>query len=489
MPEKKSFIKIGVIYAIGQVLGKALSFFLLPVYTRQLGSSGYGQLALVDTVLDFVGAFVICGIYSGYYRFYREYDENQRKTLKNTAINFALILAVFDILFVILFGKPISKIIFKFDNSYKILILVVIRSIIVQFVTLFMCDYTLNYQAVISVTTNLVNLVLNLTLSIFFVAYKKQGIIGVYKGYIYSNAVVLIYLVIVNCKSYRFEFDKGMLKNMLKFSNGLIPGSIASTILTLSDRYFLAGYKSYSETGVYSMGYKFGMLIEPLFIVPFKSVFTPYKFEIWKDDDAEIKFNNMFDKYNFLGLFILLGISIYSKFVISIFTTKEFINAYKIVPLILFSYFLYGKADFFSLGIQIRNKTYIDSFIMLFGGVSNIILNALFIPKYGMYGATFATVLSYIVMNFAYLKIAMPLYHVKYNFKKVSYFYSITLFLYIIYYYISIKNIKPILECIIGFILLILYVVLCLVFKLVKKETLKSYYNKFTKKINIKFNI
>ncbi len=489
MPEKKSFAKIGAIYAIGQVLGKAISFFLLPIYTGQLGSSGYGQLALADTVLDFVGAFVICGIYSGYYRFYREYDEKQRRTLKNTAINFALILAAFNILLVILIGKPISEIIFKFDNSYEILILVVIRSIIVQFVTLFMCDYTLNYQAIISVTTNLVNLVLNLALSIFFVVSRKQGIVGVYKGYIYSNAVILIYLVIINYKSYKLELDTKMLKNMLKFSSGLIPGNIGSTILTLSDRYFLAGYKSYSETGIYSMGYKFGMLIDPLFISPFKSVFTPYKFEIWKDDDAEEKFNNMFDKYHFIGLFILLGISIYSKIVITIFTTKEFISSYKIVPLILFSYFLYGKADFFNLGIQIKNKTYIDSFIMFLGGASNILLNALLIPKYGMYGATFATVLSYIIMNFAYLKIAMPMYHVKYNFKKVLYFYSITLFLYIIYYYISIKNINLFLECIIGFILLILYIVLCLLFRLIDKETLKSYYNKFIKKINMKFNI
>jgi O-antigen/teichoic acid export membrane protein len=230
MPEKKSFIKIGIIYAVGQISSKALSFVLFPLYTKQLGSSGYGQLALADTVLDFISAFVLCGINSGYYRFYREYDDEQRKTLKNTAINFALILATVTILFTIMFGKKLSSIIFIFNNSYEILILIVIRSIIVQFIALFMCDYTLNYRALISVSINIVILVLNIGFSLFFILYKNEGIIGVYKSYIYSNVIVLVYLLISNPKSYKPVINKEMLKKMFKFSGGYIPASLASTI-------------------------------------------------------------------------------------------------------------------------------------------------------------------------------------------------------------------------------------------------------------------
>jgi O-antigen/teichoic acid export membrane protein len=260
MKEKKSFIMLGMIYAVGQILSKALSFVLLPLYTKQLGTIGYGQLALVDTVLEFISAFVICGIHSGYYRFYREYDDEQRKTLKSTAINFSLILIVFDIIITVLFGKPISNIIFKFDNSREILILIVIRSIIVQFVNLFLCDYTLNYRAITSIIINIANLILNIVFSLFFVVYKNQGIIGVYKSYIFSNTIVLVCLLIVNLKSYKPVIDKEMLKKMFKFSGGYIPANLAFTILTLSDRFFLASYKNYSETGIYSVGYKFGML-------------------------------------------------------------------------------------------------------------------------------------------------------------------------------------------------------------------------------------
>lgn len=478
MAKNKSFVKIGIIYAIGQVLSKALSFILLPIYTRQLGTIGYGQLALADTVLDFIGAFVICGVYSGYYRFYREYDENQRRKLKNTAINFALALVALDIILVLIIGRPIAKLIFNFNDPYKILILVVMRSILVQFVTLLMCDYTLNYKAGITVITNLANLILNMGFSILFVVYLKQGIIGVYNGYIFSNLIILIYLIFINIKSYRLEFDKSMLKNMLTFSGGLISCNLAGTVLTLSDRYFLAGYRNYSETGVYSMGYKFGMLIDPLFISPFKDIFTPYKFQVWKDDDAEEKFNKMFNKYHLLGLFILLGISIYSRFIISIFTTKEFINAYKIVPLILFSYFIYGENEFYTLGIQIRNKTYLTSIIMILGGIFNIILNISLIPSYGMYGAAVATLISYIVINLINMIYSNRLFNVKYNLKNSFKLYFITFLLYLFYYILSVFNKNIIIELIYNILILTMYVLICLIFNIINKKQINDYKNK-----------
>lgn len=478
MSQNKSLVKLGIIYAIGQVLSKALSFILLPIYTRELGAIGYGQLALADTVLDFIEVFIICSIYSGYCRFYREYNEGERRKLKNTAINFALLLAFFDIILILIIGRPLANLIFHFDNPYKVLILVVLRSIIGQFVALLMCDYMLNYKAAITVTTNLLNLIMNMCLSIFFVVWLKQGIIGIYKGYIYSNLIILIYLIIINNKSYRIEFDKNMFKNMFKFSSGLLACNISATILTLSDRYFLAGYRNYSEAGIYSIGYKFGMLIDPLFISPFKSIFTPFKFETCKDKDAEEKFIDMFNKYHFLGLFILLCISIYSRVTIDMFTTKEFINAYKIVPLILFSYFVYGENEFYTLGIQIRNKTYLTSVIMLIGGVLNIILNIILIPSYGMYGAAIATVISYVTINLINMIFSNKLYKVKYNFVNLFKLYFITFLLYLIYYICSLYNKKIIFEVFYNIVIMFLYVHLCLFFKIINIKQIKEYKNK-----------
>jgi O-antigen/teichoic acid export membrane protein len=485
MGVENKFAKLGIIYAIGKILAKAISFILLPIYIKELGLSGFGQLALVDSILDLIASFTIVGIYSGYIRFYREYKEQQVR-LKNTALSFAFIMSLVNIILALTLGRFICRFIFSFDNSYYVLILVVVRSVISQLVILLMCDYALNYKARINVTLNIANLLMNFGFTLLLLVFKKRGIAGIYEGYILSNLLMFIYLIKIKESKYKFVIDIVMLKNMLKFSAGLIPSSIASTILTLSDRYFLKGYRSVTETGIYSMGYKFGMLIEPLFVSPFKQIFTPYKFSVWKDSDAEEKFNVMFLKYHIIGCFIMLGICIYSKAMIVLMGTKASVVAYKLVPLIVLAYFLYGKASFYCLGIQIKNKTYYDGFIMLFAGAINIILNIILIPKFGMYGAALATAISYIAMNYIYIRCSLPLYPIKYKKKNVLKIYSITFILYSVYYAVSIFSISILIEMIVGVFILSGYIISCVYFKFITIDELKGYTESIRKKAKCK---
>lgn len=485
MSSENKFAKLGIIYAVGQILSKLISFILLPIYTKELGMVGFGELALTEAVLDVITTFAIIGIHAGYIRFYREYDETHRGLLKNTAVNFSLFISCIHIFFILIFGKLIANVIFDFNNSYYILNLIMLRSIITQLVVLLMCDYSLNYKAKINVTLNLANLLMNLLLTIGLVVYFKRGIRGIYEGYIISNILTLAYLIYKDDIKYRLELDMNMLKNMLKFSAGLIPSCLASSVLTLSDRYFLKGYTDYKETGIYSVGYKFGMLIEPVFVTPFKQIFTPYKFEIWKNEDAEEQFNLMFEKYHIIGCFIMLGICIYSKAIIAFLTPNETIVAYKIVPLIVLSYFLYGKSCFYCLGIEIKNKTYYDGLIMLSGGIINIILNILLIPSLGMYGAALATVISYTIMNGIYLKFSLPLYHVRYKKKKIFKLYIITFLIYCVYFFVSCLDVSIIFEMFIGIILLIMYIGFCICFKVINKQELEKIYMPYLQKINL----
>jgi len=115
-------------------------------------------------------------------------------------------------------------------------------------------------------------------------------------------------------------------------------------------------------------------------------------------------------------------------------STSEFESAYKIVPLILISYFIFGQSAFFSLGALIRNKTYLDSVVMIPGGVVNIIINLALIPKMGMYGSAVATIVSYLLMNFIYRYISKKYFEIKYNYNKVIKIYVLTLVFYMVYF-------------------------------------------------------
>lgn len=462
-----NFFKIGIWYSIGQLLIKGVAFLLIPLYSRYLGTEVYGQLALVDIVYNFIGMFIIFSIYSGYIRFYNE-DKNYNGFA--TIFNFSLISIFIQGIIVFIFGKYFSYPLLKIENSYFILILIFIRGSFEQIISLLETDYSMKYQVKKLIFLKLIITVITLISIVYLVIVKKQTIVGIYLGYIIGNLLVLFYIIYDNKEKIKLIFECEFLKKCFKFSSGLLLGNISYLILAAIDRYFLKEYHSFSDVGIYSMGYKFASLIEIFFITSFKKVFTPFKFQEYQNEDFEYKINKFFDYYNILGIIIFLLIAVNIKLVLYIFSTEEFLGAYLITPIITFSYLLYGQIEFYSLGINLKNKTYITSFILSFGSVVNIVLNMLWVKKYGMYGAAVSTVFSYLIMMMLYVYISQRLYYIKFNFMKMFRIIFSGIVSYIIYFIISIQNINIILETFIGNITVLILISLIFIFVIDKKE-------------------
>ena len=97
------------------------------------------------------------------------------------------------------------------------------------------------------------------------------------------------------------------------------------------------------------------MLIEPVFVMPFKSVLTPFKFDVYKHAVGQDILKKMFRTYNLLGWGCIFGIAIFAKLGVSILGTPEYFEAFRVVPVIAFSYYLWGLSSFYGLGLHIAN--------------------------------------------------------------------------------------------------------------------------------------
>ena len=466
----KKFGKITIIYAVGQILSKLISFILIPLYTNKLGTDGYGQLALADMMYSLIVNVIAFQITAGYTRYYYDYDDEKRKQLKDTAISFAILCSIGFIFVNLVFGKYYSGLILDMDNSYIILLLLTFMASTEQIAYVLMLDFSMKYNAIKVVNYQIMKLVLNLLFVIYYVAYKSAGIVGMYKGYCISNLLILIIIMFMYKIRVHFYINMKMLKKMFVYSVQLVPTNIAAIVLNLADRYVLSILSGIATTGIYSLGTKFGMLIQPLVIEPFKKVFTPYKYEVWKEEDANNKLNQWFIKYNILGFSILFQISIWVKLIIMITSPEEFIKAYTIVPLIAFSYFIYGKGEFYSLGIYVNNKTRYVAYIMAIAGMVNIVLNFTFIPVLGMYGAAIATIISQVISNKLFEKASNSCCDFRYkNNKKVKLLYCYSIALYLVYFFFSTMSKNFELELINVVIINLIWILLLIKFDILKE--------------------
>ena len=464
----KKLLKTSLVYAAGQILIQAINLLLLPIYTNKLGVIEYGKISTITAFTGFISSFLILSIQSGLCRFYK--DEVDKNKIVNTALNFAYLISGVMLILVCILGKPFSKIIFGFGDSYKILCIVIITSMVSQIIGIYTSKYIMEYKALKVCIIQVSQISLQFIIIIYLVIYMNIGLMGVLYGQLLASFTVLIILTLIEARNYKFEMDKLLLKNMTTFSLGLLPVNLSGWILTLSDRYFIKHYNGFGDTGVYNLGYQFGMLINPLFITPFLSSFTAYKFEIYKNENAKEEFKSLFRKYNVIGCFIMLGIAIYSKFGIMVFANNDFANAYKVVPLILYSYFLYGKTGYYALGFQIENKTYKIGMYMGYAALLNIILNFFLVPEGGMIGAAIATIISYFLLNLIFIKSSNKYYKIDLDIKFQSKVQIVTLVLYGAYYLISVRNISILKEFIINIFIMIIYLYLLIKIKCIDKN-------------------
>ncbi len=482
--EPKKLLKTSIIYAASQVASILANFLLLPVYTNRLGAVEYGKISTIVAFSGFIGAFLILSIYSGLCRYYKDVEDKNK--LVNSAINFGYLMSGAVVLILLLVGKPLAKIAFNFDDGYKILWLVVITMIFSQITDIYLDKYGMEYKALRVSYLTVGRLLIQFMIIIYLVVYQDMGIMGILYGQLTAAVIVYLYILRSEIGNYRLDISKPMLMKMLVFSAGLLPVNIAGWILTVSDRYFINQFIGFEQTGIYSLGYQFGMLINSLFVVPFIGSFTAYKFEIYKDADAKEKFKKLFRSYTLLGCFIMLGISIFSKAAIAILTNQDFMPAYKIVPLVAYSYFLYGMVGYYALGFQIKNQTYkLGLFMLVFAGL-NILLNFIFVPWLGIIGAAITTIISYFLLNVTLMVASKDKYKLDLDIRFQAFVQIITVALYILYYFatLHIGNIAA--EITISMLTIVAFVFVLLISGLLDKNELIGYMQTLMRKISEK---
>jgi O-antigen/teichoic acid export membrane protein len=93
---RNNLITNASIYVLGTMLQRALSFLLIPLYTRYLTPSDYGIVGLAVAVSGILSMVIGLGIYGAITRYYYEYHDTPDRLHSYITTNF-LFLAVFSI--------------------------------------------------------------------------------------------------------------------------------------------------------------------------------------------------------------------------------------------------------------------------------------------------------------------------------------------------------------------------------------------------------
>jgi len=189
--------------------------------------------------------------------------------------------------------------------------------------------------------------------------------------------------------------------------------------MTSADRYFLQHLSTTTEVGLYSLGYNLGMVVN-LAVTAIQLAWPARMFEIAKGPDAEEKFSRMLTYYLLTMGFLALVISTLAPEALIVLATPAFYGAASVVPLIALSYILYGAMYITNTGLETANKIKWMSPAIVAAAVLNLVLNYLWIPGYGMMGAAWATLASYLVLFAILLAVNLRYWFIRYEYRRIG---------------------------------------------------------------------
>lgn len=443
------------IYGFGGIITKAISFLLLPIYTRVLLPSDYGTLELVYMVGNLIAILYGFMISSGYIReYYVCKDEHEKQVLLNSTFWFTFFNTIVFLILIFVFARELSQLLFKFDNNKLFLKLILISSAINAHSIIFYNLLMVREKSREYITIQIISLLLTIGLTIIFIVFLRWSVKGVLIALVIGRSVEFIIISILFLRVSIKEISFSAIKEMLKYSIPLIPLQLAAFILNLSDRIFLQNYQNLNEVGLYSLGYKFASLIPLFAIVPLKA-YGPYIFSLIDNTQECKKTIADFSRYYVAGILILtLVVSMFSRELIMVMAEKSYYSSWTVIYLLSLSYVFYGTSNVISIGIDVVKRTWLKAIFWITAAIVNIGLNFLLIPSYGIIGASIATSISFLLVIIMYFIALKHVYPIEFQYSK---FILITIFTSVIYIISVYINYTIVTTIVFKLILLIIY--------------------------------
>ncbi|WP_448668163.1 lipopolysaccharide biosynthesis protein [Aerococcus viridans] len=390
----KKLVGNTALFAVGNFGSKIISLLMVPLYTRQLSTAQYGTVDILLTTINLLIPFITLELGQAAMRLAIESKTpSEKDKIYYNILSFSKwislsLIILTPILYVLNIMKPYI-ILFMI-----LLILTQFNVILGQFVRGlgYVKEYAFNgiLQTVTVVVSNLIFLVL--------FNFKIDGyILSMILGNLISNIYLFIISKGARVIGKRDLKSKSLIKEMALFSMPLIPNTTIWWIINGATRYFILFFLNSSANGLYAVANKIPTIISTVGNIFIQS-WQLSSFEEYKSADKNEFNTNIFNLYSSFLFCLASGILVVLNPIIKIIISTEFYDSWKLVPFLLLGVIYQSLSGFLGVNYTASRATKGAFTSSIYGGIVSVISNVIFIPFFGLIGATFASFVSFFTM-------------------------------------------------------------------------------------------
>ncbi|MBN1780438.1 oligosaccharide flippase family protein [bacterium] len=417
------FKKLGahtVVYGLGDMVVKAIAFFLIPLYTRHLSTESYGVYSLLQTIQMMLVLLLGLGFQSAIFKVYHEAkDDDERDRTISTALITYVIWAVPVTLLLMALSGRLALLIFN-DAAVALYLRLIFGAVFFDLFRILILSLLRAWERPVHfAVVNIVHFSVLVTLNIINVAVRERGIQGIMESQLITSMGIFSVLGIMILKRIRIGFSGALLKQLLHFGLPLVPSGIAAWSLSMTGQYFLHFYQSDHDVGLYGLGWRFGMIVNMLLVHPFRTAWLPFLFSVKNEPNARRIYSLSFTYFLAAGMLLFLILSVLSREIVTLFTTADYLEAYRVIPWIAAAYLFYGLFNTVDVGVLLTGKTKYYAMITALTAGVQILVYLLIVPRFGVIGTAAGTTFSYSLLMIFMIIVAGKLYPIRYEIDRV----------------------------------------------------------------------
>jgi len=395
---KKQLIKGTLIYAIGNLGTKIISFLIVPLYTYFILPADMGDYDIVITTVSLLTPLITMRISDAAYRWMLHKIDKEENCISAT---YRVILTSTILAALVLLG--INAVIPIKYYGFFIALLVCGRWLESLQVLL----RGLRRQSLFALTGVLYTAIY-VTLNLIFIAWLKKGVTSLFVSTIISQIIVISIILAaeprLRQRVLRTSENMELTKSMLLYSAPLVPSGLSWWVMGASDRYVIRFLLGSASTGIYSVANKFPTIVSTLFVI-FNNSWTDIAIGNLKEGkETEDYTSELFRQLYELSFGFVLFLIPATKLVTNLVLSKSYKGASTYISFLYLGSIFQGFTTFISAGMLQGTKTAKIAQSSIKGAVVNFVIDILFISRIGIYAASISTFAGYFVMWLSRMK-------------------------------------------------------------------------------------
>ena len=434
MASLKSLAKDTVIYGLSSIIGRFLNYLLVPLYTAKLSaaSGGYGVITNIYAYVALLLVILTYGMETTYFRYANKSEENPDTVYSTTLISVGTTSLLFVLLVLGFLPGIAGWMGYEAHPEYVGVMAIVVALDAFQCIPFAHLRY--KHKPIKFAALKLLFIGMKILLNLLYFLWLPK----LYEshpdviGKIYDPTVGVGYAFFINlfCTGLvtfffwkelvgiKYKFDWSLLKRMLKYAWPILVLGIAGILNQTFDKMMFPkiyhNVDQAQQLGIYGAAVKIAMIMA-LITQAFRYAYEPFVFGKEKEKDSRETYAKAMRYFIIFTLLAFLAVMAWIdlfKYIIA----PDYWSGLKVVPIVMAAEIMMGIYFNLSFWYKLIDKTIWGAYFSGIGCAVLILVNILFVPKYGYMACAWggfagygtAMVLSYFVGQ-KYYPIKYPL--------------------------------------------------------------------------------